>query len=52
MSIFRHPENTSESKNEKTLEKSEEGKNIVCFACGTELPPNTKKCPNCGISLK
>ena len=24
---------------------------IICFACGTEIPSNSRKCPNCGTEL-
>lgn len=26
--------------------------NIICFACGSELPANSKVCPTCGTNLK
>jgi rubrerythrin len=52
MSIFRHPENESETKSEQILGKTDEGKKLICFACGTELPSNSKKCPNCGTLIK
>ncbi len=40
--------------NLKVREKKEgtPGGKLICFACGAELPPNTKICPYCGVELK
>lgn len=40
--------------NLKVREKKEgtPGGKLICFACGTELPPDAKICSNCGVELK
>lgn len=49
MNVFKHPESNAGSDNKEITSK--DGNKLICFACGTELPPGTKKCPNCGIKL-
>ena len=49
MSVFKHPEPNSGSDNKEF--NSKDGSKLICFACGTELPPGTKNCPNCGTKL-
>lgn len=50
MSVFN--QNNSNIKNEgiKLDEVNEEGK-LICFACGKENPPNSKKCKDCGTEF-
>lgn len=46
------------SQDQKDIHKSEEPKTpldqnkLICFACGKELPSNTKVCPQCGTLIK
>ena len=52
MSIFKHDKQNSQPQQHIELELPKDDKEIVCFACGTISPSNTKICPNCGIELK
>lgn len=49
MSVFKHPESNAGADNKEIASKDRN--KLICFACGTELPPGTKNCPNCGIKL-
>ncbi|MFX0176782.1 MAG: hypothetical protein ACFE85_11180 [Candidatus Hodarchaeota archaeon] len=51
MSIFKHSDSES-SKPKLEIEQPTDGKTMFCFACGAELPLNTKICPTCGTNLK
>lgn len=47
------PESTLAQTQQKIdYEQPKDGENIICFACGASLPPNTKVCTACGTSLK
>jgi len=50
MSIFTHKEVKAQSHNdpEPPLDKAK----IICFACGSEIPSNSKLCPNCKTEIK
>ena len=52
MSIFKHDKQNSQPQKHIELEQPKDDKKIVCFACGTISPSNTKICPNCGTELK
>jgi rubrerythrin len=52
MSIFKHDKQNSQPQQRNELEQPKDNKEIVCFACGTISPSNTKICPNCGTELK
>ncbi len=52
MSIFKHDKQNSQPQRHIELEQPKDAKQIVCFACGTISPSNTKICPNCGTELK
>lgn len=52
MSIFKHDKQNSQPQQHIELEQPKYDKKIVCFACGTISPSNTKICPNCGTELK
>ena len=52
MSIFKHDKQNSQPQQHIELEQPKDGKTIVCFACGTISPSNTKICPSCGTELK
>jgi len=52
MSIFKHDKQNSQPQRRNELEQPKDDKKIVCFACGTISPSNTKICPNCGTELK
>ncbi len=52
MSIFKHDKQNSHPQKHIELEQPKDDKKIVCFACGTISPSNTKICPNCGTELK
>jgi len=52
MSIFKHDKQNSQSQQRIDLEQPKEDKKIVCFACGTISPSNTKIFPSCGTELK
>jgi len=51
MSIFKHDKQNSQPQKHIELEQPKDDKKIVCFACGTISPSNTKICPNCGTEL-
>ena len=34
------------------FDQPEDGKTVICFACGTEIPLNKKVCPNCGANIE
>jgi len=52
MSIFKHDKQNSQPQQHIELEQPKDDKKIVCFACGTISPSNTKICPSCGTELK
>jgi len=52
MSIFKHGKQNPQPQQHIELEQPKDDKEIVCFACGTISPSNTKICPNCGTELK
>jgi len=52
MSIFKHDKQNALPQQHIELEQPKDDKEIVCFACGTISPSNTKICPNCGTELK
>ncbi|TKJ26141.1 MAG: hypothetical protein CEE42_05835 [Promethearchaeota archaeon Loki_b31] len=52
MSIFKHGKQNPQPQKHIELEQPKDDKEIVCFACGTISPSNTKICPNCGTELK
>jgi len=52
MSIFKHDKQNSQPQQRIELEQPKDDKEIVCFACGTLSPSNTKICPSCGTELK
>jgi len=52
MSIFKHDKQNSQPQQHIELEQPKDDKQIVCFACGTISPSNTKICPSCGTELK
>ncbi len=52
MSVFKHQESSVESNNKEIPPNGEiRTDKLICYACGTELPLGTKKCPNCGSNL-
>ncbi len=52
MSIFKHDKQNSQSQQRIELKQPKDDKDIICFACGTISPSNTKICPSCGTELK
>lgn len=52
MGIFKHDEQNSLPQQHIELKQPKDDKQIVCFACGSISPSNTKICPNCGTELK
>lgn len=40
------------NKEETSRNKEDFGDKIICFACGTSLPPESKTCSECGAKLK
>jgi len=52
MSIFKHDKQNSQPQQRIELEQPIDDKEIVCFACGTISPSNTKICPSCGTELR
>ncbi len=48
MSIFKHGKQNPQPQQHIELEQPKDDKEIVCFACGTISPSDTKICPNCG----
>jgi len=51
MSIFKHGKQNPQPQQHIELEQPKDDKEIVCFACGTISPSNTKICPSCGTQL-
>jgi ribosomal protein L40E len=57
MEIFRQESKDSKKNNETSsksidLKQPDNGKTLICFACGYDQnPPKAKKCRNCGINL-
>jgi len=55
MSIFKHNGEITQYQDSVEVPPnrptSKDGK-LICFACGSELPSNTKSCPNCGTQIK
>ena len=51
MSIFKHDKQNSLPQQHIELEQPKDDKKIVCFACGTISPSNTKICPSCGTQI-
>ncbi len=52
MSIFKYDKQNSQPQHNIELDQPKDDKKIVCFACGTTSPSNTKICPNCGIKIE
>lgn len=54
MSLFKHGEDllSKDKKGETSIKPINRLDDRICFACGIELPPNVKRCPNCGTLMK
>ncbi|MFX0009458.1 MAG: hypothetical protein ACFE9R_04020 [Candidatus Hermodarchaeota archaeon] len=52
ISVFTHDDKEVEASNTKELVKPSDNTKIICFACGSELPANSKVCTICGTNLK
>jgi rubrerythrin len=52
MDIFKHSNTEKNSSQRVEFEQPEDKNKMICFACGTEIPSKSDRCPNCGIELK
>jgi len=54
MSLFKHGEELlpKDKRGDPSTKPISSLNERICFACGTELPPDIKKCPNCGTIMK
>ncbi|NHJ23917.1 MAG: zinc ribbon domain-containing protein [Candidatus Lokiarchaeota archaeon] len=52
MDIFKHSNTEENSSQRVEFEQPVDKNKIICFACGTEIPSKSNKCPNCGTNLK
>jgi hypothetical protein len=51
MDIFSSDKAKDQSSSRIEFEQPHEKGKMTCFACGTEIPSNSRKCPNCGTEL-
>jgi rubrerythrin len=52
ISVFTHDDKEVEAQNTKEQVQPSNNTKMVCFACGSEIPTNSKVCPTCGTNLK
>ena len=52
MSIFTHDDKEVKTQSENEPEPPLDKTKIICFACGSEIPSNSKICPNCKTVIK
>ena len=52
MSIFTHDEKEVKAQSQNEPESPLDKTKIICFACGSEVPSNSKICPNCKTEIK
>ena len=52
MSVFTHDDKEIKAQDQTEPEKPLDKKKIICFACGSEIPANSKVCSICGTNLK
>ena len=52
MSVFTHDDKEFKVQSRQEPESPSAKTKIICFACGSEIPANSKVCPTCGSSLK
>jgi len=45
-------QNSSSNQDRFEFDKPEDGKTMICFACGAEIAGNKKICPNCGANIE
>ena len=51
MDIFSSDKVKDQSSSRVDFEQPHDKGKMICFACGTEIPSNSRKCPNCGTEL-
>lgn len=51
MDIFSSNKAKDQSSSRIEFEQPHDKGKMICFACGTEIPSNSRKCPNCGTKL-
>ncbi len=52
MSVFTHDDKEVKAPSPREPDSPLDKTKIICFACGSEIPVNSKDCPTCGASLK
>lgn len=52
ISVFTHEDKEVGASNNKELVQPSDKTKMICFACGSEIPANSKVCPTCGTNLK
>jgi hypothetical protein len=52
VSVFTHDDKEVKAQGHSELEKTRDKTKIICFACGSEIPANSKVCRTCGTSIK
>jgi hypothetical protein len=52
ISVFTHDDKEVKAQGHSEQVKTRNKTKIICFACGSEIPANSKVCPTCGTSLK
>lgn len=52
LSVFTHNDKEMGASNNKELVQPSDKTKMICFACGSEIPANSKVCPTCGTNLK
>ncbi|MHA2288385.1 MAG: zinc ribbon domain-containing protein [Promethearchaeota archaeon] len=52
MSVFTHDDKEVKTQVRPEPDPSSDKTKVICFACGSEIPANSKSCPTCGTSLK
>jgi len=52
MSVFTHGDKEVKAQSQTEPDPHLNRAKIVCFACGSEIPANSKVCPTCGTNIK
>lgn len=52
MSIFSHEDKEIKAQSKNETDQSLDKTKVICFACGSEIPANSKECPTCGTGLR
>jgi len=52
MSVFTHDDKEVKAKSQTEPNQPLDKTKVICFACGSEIPSNSKICPNCKTEIK